>query len=304
MAHLLQWHGMTAVLPYTPLNDYLRQRYGAKVRRIALTRHSGCPNRAAGRSGCVFCLPAAYEPAAPLQQGTVVEQLQRGITRARTRYAGVKCIAYLQSGSNMHGDPAALRTLYEALLAPPEVAALSIATRPDCIDDDILGVVAALSRTRDIWVEVGVQTLHDRSLAWLQRGHDAACARTALHRLRDAGITHVVAHLILGIPGETQADMRASVQGCVQAGAQGLKMHQLQVLRDTPLEAEWRAGRVPTLTLDAYAAAAATALAGLPRDIVLHRLCADAPAQYLCAPLWPGGKAEHVAAILRALQRS
>lgn len=294
---------MTPPLAYTPLNDYLRQRYGAKVLRVALTRHDGCPNRTAGRTGCSFCLPAAYEPPAALQQGTPVEQLQRGIARARSRAAAAKCIAYLQSGSNMHGDASELRRLYEALLAPPGVVALSIATRPDCIDDRVLDVVATLSRTHDIWVEVGVQTLHDRSLAWLRRGHDAACARAALQRLRAAGVTHVVAHVILGIPGETQDDMRASVHGCVQAGAHGLKLHQLQVLRDTPLAAAWRAGRVPTLTLETYAAAAAAALAGLPREIVLHRLCADAPAQYLCAPLWPGGKAEHVAAILRALQR-
>ncbi len=292
---------MTSVLPYTSLREYLRQRYGAKVVRIPLTLHRVCPQRAAGRPGCLFCLPAAYEPPAAQQHGTAIEQLQRGIAQARAHGRATKFVAYLQSGSNTHGDPAVLRCDYEALLAQPDVVALSIATRPDCLDDAIMAVLAALSRQHDLWVELGVQTLHERSLAWLQRGHDAACVLDAVRRLREAGIAHIVAHLILGLPGETTDDMHASVRGCVGAGAHGLKLHHLQVMRDTPLEVEWRAGRVPTLTLDAYATVVAALLTRVPRATVIHRLCASAPAQYLCAPLWPGTKMEHVAAIMRAL---
>ncbi|MCX7001993.1 MAG: TIGR01212 family radical SAM protein [bacterium] len=292
---------MTSVLPYTSLSEYLRQRHGAKVVRIPLTLHQVCPQRAAGRPGCLFCLPAAYAPPAAQQQGTAVEQLQRGIAQARARGRATKFVAYLQSGSNTHGEPAALRRVYEALLAQPDVVALSIATRPDCLDDAILAVLADLSRQHDLWVELGVQTLQERSLTWLQRGHDAACARDAVRRLREIGIAHIVAHLILGLPGETIDEMHASVRGCVHAGVHGLKLHHLQVMRDTPLEAEWRAGRVPTLTLDAYATVVAALLARVPREIVIHRLCASTPAQYLCAPLWPGTKTEHLAAIMRAL---
>jgi radical SAM protein (TIGR01212 family) len=292
---------MTAVLPYTSLSEYLRQRYGARVVRIPLTLHRVCPHRAAGRPGCLFCLPAAYAPPAAQQQGTAVEQLQRGITQARARGRATKFVAYLQSGSNTHGEPMALQREYEALLAQPDVVALSIATRPDCLDDAILAVLAKLSRQHDLWLELGVQTLQERSLAWLQRGHDAACALDAVRRLRAIGSAHIVAHLMLGLPGETTNDMHASVQGCIRAGVHGLKLHHLQVLHATPLEAEWRAGRVPTLTLAAYAAVVAELLARVPREIVIHRLCASTPAQYLCAPLWPGTKTEHLAAIARAL---
>jgi len=292
---------MTPVLPYTSLREYLRQRYGAKVVRIPLTLHQICPQRAAGRPGCLFCLPAAYEPPAAQQHGPALEQLQRGIAQARARGRATKFVAYLQSGSNTHGDPAALQCVYQALLAQPDVVALSIATRPDCLDDAIMAVLADLSRRHDLWIELGVQTLQERSLAWLQRGHDAACALDAVRRLRALGIAHIVAHLILGLPGETIDDMHASVQGCVRAGVHGLKLHHLQVMRGTPLEVAWRAGRVPALTLDAYATMVAELLARVPRTLVIHRLCASAPAQYLCAPLWPGTKMEQVAVITRAV---
>lgn len=291
---------------YCALSTCLRRHFNMSVQRIPLSLHQTCPNRREGRSGCVFCLPEAYEPPAAMTAGSVREQLERGMERHKGRGRAQGFIAYLQSGSNTCGRVKELRAVYEEALSVPGVVALSIATRPDCLAEPVVTLLDELAERHQIWVEVGIQSMQDRTLAWLQRGHDAACAAQALTTLMATRVQHVVAHMILGLPGETEDDMVASMQQVCSVrrtapgGAfprLGLKLHHLQVMRGTPLEAQWRAGTVPVLDLDNYARLVVTVLERVPADVVIHRLCAAAAAKYVCAPVWPGGPSAHIARI-------
>ncbi len=293
--------------PYAALNQCLRARFGMKVQRIALSLHAPCPNRAEGRTGCVFCLPESYAPSAAAAEGGVRAQLLRGIAHHAARGSAQGFIAYLQTGSNTCGPPASLRAVYTEALSVPGVLALSIATRPDCLPDDVLALLDELAAQHEIWVELGVQSMHNRTLQALQRGHDAACSQRAVTALLATRVQHVVAHMILGLPGESEAAMHASMRMLYAPHAAapprgpfprlGVKLHHLQVMANTPLEQPWRAGGIPTLELDDYARLVVDVLEHLPPEIVVHRVCGAAAARYLCAPVWPGTRAQHVARI-------
>jgi radical SAM superfamily enzyme len=304
--------------PYYSLNAYLRARFGEKVVRVPLSLHRACPNRVGGRTGCLFCLPESYAPGSTETAGSIAEQLDRGIARLGPRAHAHKFIAYLQSGSNTHGPPDALEYAYTESLAHDDVVALSISTRPDCLSDEILRVIAMLAEQHEIWVELGVQSVHDETLGRVHRHHDVACSFAAIAALQQAGITHLVLHMIIGLPGESDADMhesfrRFSAAGRAPTGPTGLragndvalapagrpmpslgfKIHHLQVIRGTPLEQLWRDGEVSTFTLDEYAELVVSILEHVPSEVVIHRLFGAVPARYLCAPTWPGTKSAH-----------
>jgi len=282
---------------------FLRQRFGEKVVRVPVSLHQPCPNRIDGKPGCLFCLPASYEPPQAQMAGTITEQLERGTARLGSAYHVKKFIAYFQSGSNTAGPVDLLARAYREALAYPGIAALSISTRPDCLHPDILAVLAELAAQHDVWVELGVQTAHDSSLTFLNRGHDNACSAHAINLLSQAGITHIVAHMILGLPGETEEMMRESFAFFSDCGAHGFKLHHLHVIKDTPLETMWREGRIPVYDLDSYARLAVDIVERIPADRVIHRLFGSAPEQYLCAPVWPGTKPEQLQRIRAEFKR-
>lgn len=297
---------------YTSLNLCLRAHFGQRVWRVPVSLHRRCPHRMAGQRGCVFCLPESYEPPAEMTAGSVREQLERGIQRYRAQGRAEAFIAYFQSGSNTCGELAELRSAYKEALGVPGIVALSIATRPDCLPEDVLQLLDELGRRCMLWVEIGVQSMHDRTLRAIERGHDAACARQALGALVQTHVAHVVAHMILGLPGEDVEDMGQSLREVCALRTPpimgnfprlGLKLHHLQVMRGTPLEKAWRAGEVKTLGLDEYAELVVGLLERVPRDVVIHRLCGEARSEYLCAPVWEGSAAEHVARIREEFRR-
>jgi radical SAM protein (TIGR01212 family) len=308
--------------PYYSLNSYLRTRFGEKVVRVPISLHRDCPNRLDGRIGCLFCLPESYEPDPSEMAGSITVQLDRGIARLGRHYHAHKFIAYLQSGSNTHGPPDELECAYTEALAHDGIVALSISTRPDCLSEEILEVIAMLAEQHEIWVELGVQSAHDATLDTLNRHHDAACSFNAITALQHAGIAHIALHMIIGLPGESEADMHESFRRFTQAGCPraqahseetsdialrvrssrqptlGLKLHHLQVIEGTPLEQQWRAGAIATFDLDDYARVVVDILEHVPADVVIHRLFGSAPERYLCAPVWPGSKAEQQQRIL------
>ncbi|NLF39774.1 radical SAM protein [bacterium] len=324
----------TSAAPFLSLNTFLRERFGGKTRRIPLSLHRPCPNRTGGKTGCIFCLPEAYEPAAAFSRGSVTEQIERHVARAKDC---TKFIAYFQSGSNTAGPVDELEAAFSEALAFDEIVALSIATRPDCLSPESLGLIKRLQAGKETWVELGVQTAHDRTLALLDRGHDAACSLDAIARLRAACVPHIVLHLIAGLPGESEAEMietvsafsvsagsrprpaglprrsvgsgpaepgnnrsrfAASAPGAPQSHPLGFKIHHLQVVKGTPLEALWREGRVPTYALDDYARLLVTLLEHTPEDVVIHRVIGDVPDRHLVAPRWDAGKAAALQRIL------
>lgn len=272
-------------LPYTSLNSYLLRTFGEKVERLPIDLHHPCPHRVE-TGGCTFCAPASYTSPYIKDTHTITTQLSQGIVHRGTPRGVTKYIAYFQSGTNTAGPVEELQQAYETAANFPGVVAVSISTRPDYLSDDICAVIHALTTCTQVWIELGVQSLHDASLQRVRRGHSAACALDAIARARECGVQHVVAHMILGLPGESHDDMIASIHGVVAAGAQGLKLHHLHVVRDTPLADEWARGHVPVMSEEEYIACVCEMLAHIPPEIVIHRLAGAAPEEMLCAPQW------------------
>ena len=283
------------------LNDYLKQTFGCKVYKLALSSGCSCPNRdgTLGTRGCVFCDGAG----AFAEQGDIAAQLAAARQRVSAK-AGpdAKYIAYLQSFTNTYAPVERLRALYTAAMAPADVAVLSVATRPDCLPPEVLDLLEELNRTKPVWVELGLQTIHPASAGWLRRGYDLPVYDQAVRQLKARSIT-VVVHQILGLPGETRDMMAETARYIGASGADGVKFHLLHVLRGTDLAAEWQAGRVPVMDLDTYIAALEDCLRNIPREMVVHRLTGDGAKRDLLSPLWSGDKKRVLNAIHAAFLR-
>jgi radical SAM protein (TIGR01212 family) len=242
--------------------------------------------------GCTYCLPDALRPGAYEVLGrTVTEQLALGMERLKARYRAEKFIAYFQINTNTHAPAAELRRLYLEAVSHPEVVGLAVSTRPDCVGDDVLDLLAEVAEKKEIWLELGLQSANDRTLDRIGRGHTAADFALAAARSRARGID-VCAHLIVGLPGEDRDDLMRTVEFISDAGVWGVKFHQLQVLRGTPLEQDYRDGTVRVLGLEEYARLVVESIEALPPGVVVHRLCGDAPQSFIVAPEWGGGKFE------------
>ena len=280
------------------LNQYLRQRFGRKVYKLSLSTGCTCPNRdgTLGTRGCIFCDGAgAFAEAGPIPQ-----QLAAAKARVAAK-AGPDAgyIAYFQSFTKTYAPAQTLRPLFEGAIAPEEVVGLSIATRPDCLGEDILALLADLAAKKPLWVELGLQTVHPDSAQWIRRGYDLPVFEGAVQKLHAIG-AQVVVHQILGLPGETLADMAATARYIGSLGVHGVKFHLLHVIRGTDLEAEWRCGRVPELSLEQYTEALAACLRQMPPETVIHRLTGDGAKRDLLAPLWTGDKKRVLNSITRA----
>ena len=286
---------------WNSLNDRLREQYGTKVYKLALSSGCPCPNRdgTLGNRGCIFCDGAGAFAAA----GTISDQLTQAKNRVAAKAGSeARYIAYFQSFTNTYGPVEQLRTLYAAAMEPEEVVALSIATRPDCLGPDVLELLKELNQRKPVWVELGLQTIHPETAAYIRRGYDLPVYDEAVARLRELGIT-VVTHQILGLPGET-ADMIAETALYIgQSGADGVKFHLLHVLEGTDLAADWRAGRFQTMSLNEYILALEECVRRIPREMVIHRLTGDGAKRDLLAPLWSGDKKRVLNAIHQAFAR-
>lgn len=275
---------------YRSLNACLREAFGCKVYKLALSAGCTCPNRdgTCGSRGCIFC-SGAGEFAAPSSL-PVPEQLARAKALVAAKAgADAKYIAYFQDYTNTYAPIGMLRPLFEAAVAPADVCALSIATRPDCLPPEILDLLAELRARKPVWVELGLQTIHETSAQYIRRGYSLPVYDNAVRQLHDRGID-VIAHMILGLPGETPEMMVQTARYIGQSGADGIKLHLLHVLDGTDLAAEYRAGRVPVLSLDAYITILEACLRVLPRSVVIHRMTGDGAKRDLLAPLWSADK--------------
>lgn len=283
------------------LNEHLRRRFGRKIYKLSLTSGCTCPNRdgTLGTRGCIFCDGAG----AFAEQGGIPEQLAAAKLRVADK-AGENAgyIAYFQSFTNTYASAENLRPIFRAAMEPEDVVALSVATRPDCLPPEIMELLAELCRIKPVWVELGLQSIHPASAEWMRRGYDLTVFDDAVRRLKDIG-AEVIAHQILGLPGETVEDMAATARHIGESGADGVKFHLLHVLRNTDLAEEWRAGRVEPMSLEAYIAALEACIRQLPRDMVIHRMTGDGAKRDLLAPLWSGDKKRVLNAINAAFLR-
>lgn len=272
-------------------NEYYRQRFGCKVYKLALDGGMSCPNRdgTKGTGGCIFCSGSGSGDFAEGRGRSVTEQIEAAKARVAGKIRDGKYIAYFQSFTNTYAPLPRLEALFTEALSHPDVAALSVATRPDCLPEEVLELLARLDRVKPVIVELGLQTIHPATAAWMRRGYPLSDFDRAVERLTALGL-HTVVHVILGLPGETE---QMTVQTCAyvgRSGAGGIKLQLLHVLAGTDLAELWRAGQVPVLELEDYARLLGRCLAVLPPDMVIHRLTGDGPKKDLLAPLWSGNK--------------
>lgn len=273
--------------PYRSLNAYLTAQFGERVQKITLDAGLTCPNRdgRVGRGGCLYCNQRGSGTGAHALGHSITRQLEEGIARVGKRYQARKFMAYFQSFSNTYAPLAELRRLYAEALAHPQVVGLSIGTRPDCLSPEAIKVLRTYARSHLIWLELGLQSAHDRTLQALNRGHDAACFVQAVNLASGCGM-HVLAHVILGLPQESKADMLATARFLSRLPLDGVKIHLLYVIKDTPLARLYANGFYTPLSREEYVDLVVDFIELLPPQMVIHRLTSDPHPEELLAPQW------------------
>ncbi len=293
-----------AGLPYLDLNTHLRRRVGRRVQKIALDAGFTCPNRdgRVSRGGCLYCNARGSGTGAWARGLNLTAQLRQGMARLKDRYQADRFIAYFQSFSNTYAPVARLQALYDEVLGLPDVVGLSVGTRPDCLEEGALELLAGYARERLLWLELGLQSAHDRTLAALNRGHDVACFSRAVERAAARGL-EVVAHVILGLPGEGPEEMAATADYLASLPLQGVKIHLLYVVRGSALAHLYQQGAYTCLSEDSYVRLAVDFVELLPRRLVIHRLTGDPHPQELLAPSWCLNKARVLGRIREEFSR-
>lgn len=274
---------------YKRLSDHYREKFGCKVYKLSLDGGFTCPNRdgTLDNRGCIFCTGSGEFAAAPCE--SIALQLSQAKKRVAAKNKGGKYIAYFQSFTNTYAPLETLCRLYYEAIAPEEIVGLAIGTRPDCLPDEVVGLLAEVNRIKPVSVELGLQTVHEATARYIRRGYETPVYFDAVKRLKAAGI-EVVTHIILGLPGEDEAMAVETTRQAVCAGTDGVKFHLLHVLRGTDMETEYEAGRIQCLTLEEYARILKSCLAVLPEHVVVHRITGDGAKKDLIAPLWSADK--------------
>lgn len=290
--------------PYVTFSQHLKQRFGGRVHKISVDAGFSCPNRGATRNrpGCLFCDPDG-SGAVGIDRGfPVAEQLERGKEIMVRKYKAKHFLAYFQPFSNTFAPPERLRALYDEALGVAGIVGLAVGTRPDCVPPEVMELLAEYHRRTYFWLELGLQSSHDRTLEFLHRGHDYACFLDAYAAAKARGL-RVCVHVILGLPGETRADMLATIEEMARLRVDGIKLHLLHVLRGTPLGDLYQQGNIEILGQDEYVSLVADMIERLPASTLIHRLTGDGPRDTLLAPLWSLNKWEVLNAIDDELYR-
>ncbi len=284
---------MLEKLTYPSLNPYLRKRFGTKVYKVSLNAGFTCPNRdgKVGTGGCIFCSEGGSGEFA--RSGTAIkEQLAEGkafIASKLPKEEKPAYIAYFQAFTNTYGPIDVMREKFFEAINDPEVVCLSIATRPDCIPQEVLELLKELNEIKPVWVELGLQTIHESTAEYIRRGYGLSVYADAVKRLSSSGM-EVITHVILGLPGESEDDMLETVKYVGETGAKGIKLQLLHVLKGTDLAKEYAAGKFKTLTRSEYINLLCKCIKVLPKDMIIHRLTGDGDKKLLIAPEWSADK--------------
>lgn len=271
------------------LSQYYKETFGCKVYKLSLDGGFTCPNRdgTLGTGGCIFCTGSAEF--AERICDSIAQQLERAKARVSTKNKGGKYIAYFQSYTNTYAPAQHLRSQFLAAIEPDYIVGLSIATRPDCLDDDVIALLQEINQIKPVYVELGLQTIHQRTADYIRRGYPTQVYYDAMNRLHVAGI-HTVTHIILGLPGESVDDMVQTTQAAVDSGTEGIKFHLLHVMRGTDLAKDYEAGKFSCLSMEEYGSILKACIDILPENLVLHRITGDGAKKDLIAPLWSADK--------------
>ncbi len=284
---------MPEKLTYRSLNSYLRERFGTKVYKVSLNAGFTCPNRdgKVGTGGCIFCSAGGSGEFAQSGVG-IKEQLAAGkafIASKLPKEEKPGYIAYFQAFTNTYGPIDVMREKFFEAINDPEVVCLSIATRPDCIPQEVLELLKELNEIKPVWVELGLQTIHESTAEYIRRGYGLSVYADAVKRLSASGM-EVITHVILGLPGESEEDMLETVKYVGESGAKGIKLQLLHVLKGTDLAKEYAAGKFKTLTRSEYINLLCKCIKVLPKDMIIHRLTGDGDKKLLIAPEWSADK--------------
>ena len=275
---------------YRTLNQHYQETFGCKVYKLAIDAGFSCPNRdgTLGHGGCIFCSGEGSGEFA--EKGcSVTAQLQQAKRRVSAKIKDGKYIAYFQAFTNTYAPVEHLRKLYEEAIGQEDVVGLAIGTRPDCLNDEVVELLAQINEIKPVSVELGLQTVHPDSIQYIRRGYENNVYFDAVRRLRGAGI-EVVTHIILGLPGETPEMAVQTTKAAVAAGTDGVKFHLLHVLQGTDLAKDYAAGKFECLTLEEYGSWLKQCIAALPAHITVHRITGDGAKRDLIAPLWSADK--------------
>lgn len=286
----MEWNGK----PYHSLDYELRQQFGQKIYKLSLDGGMTCPNRdgTLGTGGCIFCSEGGSGDFAAPRQTAVSRQIEQAMAQVKRKMpdgSQGSYIAYFQSYTNTYAPLPYLKQLFGEAVSHPAIAALSIGTRPDCLEPEVVGLLEDLNRVKPVWVELGLQTIHESTARFIRRGYGLPVFEDAFRRLRAAGLT-VIVHVILGLPGETREDMLETIRYLAGLKIDGIKLQLLHVLKGTDLDRLYRQGAFQVLELSQYLELVGDCLKLLPPETVIHRLTGDGPRSLLTAPLWSGNK--------------
>lgn len=289
---------------YYSLNEYLKNTFGEKVYKISLDGGMTCPNRDGkiDTRGCIFCSRGGSGEFSADRNHSITEQIREAKERIGRKTDCKKFIAYFQPFTNTYAPVEYLEKIFTEAIEPDEIVALSVATRPDCLPDEVIGLLSRLNKIKPIWVELGLQTVHQSTADYIRRGYPLSVYDDAVMRLHKEGIS-VITHIIIGLPNETE-DM--IVQSAEYAGksSDGIKLQLLHILKDTDLCDEYEKGNVPVLSLERYADILVKCLRVIPKTTVIHRLTGDGDKKILVAPLWSADKKRVLNYINKVLRES
>ena len=276
---------------YYSLNDYCRENFGCKLYKLSLDGGMTCPNRdgSIGTGGCIFCSEDGSGDFAEKPCGNITDQIEKAKLRVAHKNKNGRYIAYFQSYTNTYAPVAYLEKIFTEAVSHNDIDVLSIATRPDCINDDVLKLLEKLNRIKPVWVELGFQTSNEKSAEYIRRGYENSVFADTVKKLNNIN-TDVIAHIILGLPNETEEDMKNSVKYVCDCGIRGIKLQLLHVLKNTDLAEDFENGKFDILSKDEYLGLICNILPMIPEDIVIHRLTGDGDKKKLIAPLWSADK--------------
>ena len=294
---------MVANKRYNDLNTYLRNIFGCRVQKISVDAGLTCPNRdgTLSRDGCIYCNSRGSGTGAHAEGLSITRQLIDGKNSLSRRYKARKFIAYFQSFSNTYGPLPDLQRLYDEALSVDDIVGLSIGTRPDCVNEATLDLLQDYAKRHLIWIEYGLQSACDATLAFINRGHDVLCFKDAVAKTRNRGIK-ICAHVILGLPHETRLDMLHTAATIAKLGIDGVKLHLLYVVKGTRLETLYRQGEFKCLEQQAYVNLVCDFLERIPAAMVIQRLTGDPHPRELAAPQWSLKKTETLVLMRQTLE--
>lgn len=284
------------------LNEYLKNTFGEKVYKLSVDLGLSCPNRdgTLDTRGCIFCHKGSSHFA---ESGESIEiQIEKAKKRIQNKTDAQKFIAYFQSYTNTYAPVDFLEKSFSKAIEKPEIVGISIGTRPDCLPTEILNLLEKLNKIKPVWVELGLQTANEQTAEYIRRCYINSVYEDAVKELKKRGIT-VITHIIIGLPGETKADVLNTVDFAVSSGTDGVKLQLLHILKDTDLYEDYKQGLVKPLSLEEYMEILFACIERIPEKIVIHRITGDAPKKYLVEPLWSGDKKTVLNTINREMEK-